>query len=155
MWFKKLTGFTEKSPAQVRANMKIKGNQLSSKINGKTYTYGRLETPSLKELRSRSSLISPSFKGRLVLSELVADVSELHKQENNSGCLVQAASQFNLLEMVAPSVSPEAGVDIYVMLLLCQRSYRNLICKFNLIKYAPPSSYTHPNLKGLALFNFG
>ena len=113
MWFKKLTGFTEESPAQVRANITITDNQLSSKINGKTYTFGHLETPSLKELRSRSNRISPSFKGQLVLSELVADVSELHEQETNSGCLVQAASQFNLLEMVAPSVSPEAGVDIY------------------------------------------
>ncbi len=37
----------------------------------------------------------------------------LHKDPRNAGALFQAASQFNLLEMVGPRVTPERGVGIY------------------------------------------
>jgi hypothetical protein len=37
----------------------------------------------------------------------------LHTNESNAGSLFQVASQFNLLEMVDPSVTPEIGVGIY------------------------------------------
>ena len=43
----------------------------------------------------------------------MADVQALHIDPANAGALFQVASQFNLLEMVSPGVSPEAGVDGY------------------------------------------
>ena len=44
---------------------------------------------------------------------MVADVQALHAETANAGALFQVASQFNLLEMVSPSVTPERGVGIY------------------------------------------
>jgi hypothetical protein len=49
----------------------------------------------------------------LNVQEVVANVQDLHKDESNAGALFQVASQFNLLEMVSPSVTPERGVGIY------------------------------------------
>ncbi|MEZ4888438.1 MAG: hypothetical protein R3E32_27165 [Chitinophagales bacterium] len=112
MWFNDLTGFQEESPEQVRANLQVSGNSLTSKVNGKTYVCGRLETPTLAELREKVKSCSVP-KGVLTLKEVVGNVQVLHIDSANAGAMFQAASQFNLLEMVSPSVSPEAGVGIY------------------------------------------
>ena len=53
MWFETLTGFQEASPEQVRANIVLSGQTMTSRVNGKTMAYGRLETPTLAELRTR------------------------------------------------------------------------------------------------------
>src|SRR5258705_8800093 len=37
----------------------------------------------------------------------------MHQVPENAGALFQVASQFNLLEMVSPTVSPEQGVTRY------------------------------------------
>lgn len=47
------------------------------------------------------------------MREHVADVQKLHADPDNEGALFQVASQFNLLEMVSPTVTPEQGVGIY------------------------------------------
>jgi len=49
----------------------------------------------------------------LRVSEVVADIQELHAIRTNSGALFQVASQFNLLEMVSPDMTPEQGIGIY------------------------------------------
>ena len=51
--------------------------------------------------------------GKISVREVVANVQHLHTNESNAGSLFQVASQFNLLEMVSPSVTPERGVGIY------------------------------------------
>jgi len=51
--------------------------------------------------------------GSLSMSEVVADVRELHLDPANEGALFQVASQFNTLEMVSPSITPEDGIDRY------------------------------------------
>ncbi len=51
MWFEELTGFVEESPEQVRANITVDGNWLTSNVNGRRLCCGNLETPSLVELR--------------------------------------------------------------------------------------------------------
>ena len=38
----------------------------------------------------------------------------MHQAPECAGALIQVASQFNVLEMTGPSVSPEEGVTIYV-----------------------------------------
>jgi hypothetical protein len=111
-WFDKLTGFHEASPEQVRQHITVTGELLKSQVNGKVFTCGRLETPTLAELRERVSS-SPIYMGKLSVRELVADVQQLHLDEANAGSLFQVASQFNLLEMASPEVTPESGVGIY------------------------------------------
>ena len=44
---------------------------------------------------------------------MVGNVREFHCLQENSNALFQAASQFNLLEMVSPEIIPEKGVGIY------------------------------------------
>ncbi|HKX27625.1 MAG TPA: hypothetical protein VJ302_08030 [Blastocatellia bacterium] len=112
MWFEELTGFAEKSPPQVRTNIIVEGNALNSLVNGKVLVCGELETPSLAELRARvRSSKYPVGPGSV--REVVADVQHLHTDESNAGSLFQVASQFNLLEMVSPGITPEQGVGIY------------------------------------------
>ncbi|SEH08748.1 hypothetical protein [Candidatus Venteria ishoeyi] len=112
MWFKVLTGFQEESPTQVRKNLSVTGEILKSHINDKEYSCGLLETPSLAELRERVAHNEDQTK-KISVREVVADVQQLHIESANAGSLFQVASQFNLLEMVSPNVTPEQGVSDY------------------------------------------
>ena len=112
MWFETLTGFPEESPQQVRENITVDGQALISHVNGKVLAYGQLETPTLAELRERI-LAGGHKSGKISVREVVADVQHLHTNVSNAGALFQVASQFNLLEMASPSVTPERGVGIY------------------------------------------
>ena len=112
MWFETLTGFAETSPQQVRENITVTGNIMQSRVNERALVCGELETPSLGELRERARS-SRHASGDLSVGEVVADVRRLHADEANAGTLFQVASQFNLLEMVSPDVTPERGVGIY------------------------------------------
>ena len=110
-WFQRLTGIDEESPSQVRDQLTVDGNCLVCP-SGKRIAFGRLETARLSELRRTVAAmeIQPS---RSTLREVVADVRVLHTDAANAGALFQVASQFNLLEMTGPSVTPERGVGIY------------------------------------------
>ena len=110
-WFEKLMGFEEVSPENVRTHIEIEGEKLISKANGKSYRFGTLELPSLRDLQRKINL--RDFKGKISLSETVGNVGRLHCAPENNGAVFQAASQFNLLEMVHPTVTPEKGVGIY------------------------------------------
>jgi len=112
MWFEKLTGFQERSPDYVRRNLEVNGTQLKSKVNGKSYQFGFLEIPTLATLRARAPAFE-KYKGNVKVSEVVGDVQKMHVNPDNKNALFQAASQFNLLEMVGPDVSPLEGVGIY------------------------------------------
>ena len=111
MWFETLTGFPEESPQQVHANITVDGHTLSSRVNEETLICGDLETPSLAELRNRVQL--SRHIGKTSVRETVANVQHLHTDERNADSLFQVASQFNLLEMTSPNVTPERGVGIY------------------------------------------
>jgi len=114
MWFEKLTGFPEESPEQVRQMLRLSGEHLVSQKNGKRFRCGTLETPNLTKLRTESEKVArPNRNGRLRVEEVVADVQDLHADIANAGALFQVASQFNLLEMINPKMTPEHGVDIY------------------------------------------
>jgi len=112
MWFEELTGFREESPEQVRSNLTLEGTRLTSRINGRTLECGTLEIPSLAELRERARAGNEA-SGRTRARELIGDVRELHRDPANAGALFQVASQFNLLEMIGPEVTPEEGVGRY------------------------------------------
>ena len=112
MWFEALTGFAEQSSQQVRANISFERNSLKSRANGKSFSCGELETPSLAELRDRVQ--SSGYQvGKISVHEVIANVQHLHADKSNSGSLFQVASQFNLLEMGSPRMTLEDGVDIY------------------------------------------
>lgn len=110
-WFERLTGFAEVSPAQVRDKLRVEGSRLISSVNQRQWRCGELSLPRLDELRSLEWYQVAGSK--LHVREQVADVQALHAQPDNAGALFQVASQFNLLEMVSPNVSPERGVGIY------------------------------------------
>ncbi len=112
MWFEKLTGFRESTPDQVRSQIVVDGEKMTSQANGREMHCGRLEIPSLDELRSQLPEMERNTH-RLQIEEVVADVQQLHMDPANANALFQVASQYNLLEMVSPTVTPEVGVGIY------------------------------------------
>ena len=84
---------------------------MTSQANGRRMRPGRFELPSLAELRKRRE---PYWTGQgLRFDQIVADVQSLTAQPGSAGAVFQVASQFNMLEMVSPDVTPERGVDGY------------------------------------------
>jgi hypothetical protein len=116
-WFESLTGISEQSAEHVRSQLALFGTEVMSPENGRKIECGTLLTPSLAELREETPQAPPlagfSSRSPLPLREVVADVQDLHVDPDNQGAMFQVASQFNLLEMAAPSVTPEEGVGIY------------------------------------------
>ena len=112
MWFKKLTGFEDTNYKDVQSKIRVNGNRLESLVNGKSYQYGKLEVLSLQKIKE-VSLPREVYKGTLKVTQIIGDTKNLHNDEENKNAMFQAASQFNLLEMVGPHVSPENGVDCY------------------------------------------
>lgn len=110
MWFEELMGFREENPEQVRERLELNGTTLRSRVNGARVDCGRLEIPSLALLRR---LDRDGSGGGGAVREVIGEVGAMHRDAANAGALFQAASQFNLLEMVSPNVTPEKGVGCY------------------------------------------
>lgn len=111
-WFERLTGFREAGYQATREQLEVSGDTLRSKVNGRSYGIGTLEVIDLAELRSRGRG-QPTSPGRLKVSTVSGDVRHMHRAPELRGALFQVASQFNLLEMVSPEITPEHGVTIY------------------------------------------
>jgi hypothetical protein len=111
-WFERITGFRETDYDDTRAKLVVEGSRLRSLINGKSYGIGRLELAPLQALRERGRVAGGS-NGRLKVKVVTGDARKLHQSSEYSGALFQVASQFNLLEMVSPTVTPEQGVTRY------------------------------------------
>lgn len=113
-WFEDLTGISEKSPEHVVSSLDLRGERLTSRANGRSWRVGRLETPSLGELRQRVAELDGASSGNAPrLSEHVGNVRDLHADPDNAGAMFQVASQFNLLEMMRPEILPEHGIGGY------------------------------------------
>jgi hypothetical protein len=111
-WFEQLTGFRELDYESTRSNFAVEGSRLQSLINGRSFAIGEFELASLHSLRERAqSAGAPG--GRLKVSLVTGDVRELKKRPEYSGALFQVASQFNMLEMTSPEITPEHGVTRY------------------------------------------
>lgn len=109
MWFHELTGLRQDDPETVRRHLRVEGESLVSEVTGRRLYPGRLSVPSLAELRAR-----PADRGAsTTLREQVADARALHADPANAGAVFQVASQFNLLEMICPDVTPEQGIARY------------------------------------------
>lgn len=111
-WFEKLTGFREAGYDETRARLEIAGTRLRSRVNGESYETGALELVSLQTLRERAEA-GGHLPGRIRTSVVTGDVRRMHRSPETAGALFQVASQFNLLEMVSPDVTPEHGVTRY------------------------------------------
>jgi hypothetical protein len=111
-WFEMLTGFREAGYDDTRAKLKVEDGQLKSLVNGKSYRIGELELVSLQALRERVASAG-ALPGSLKVSVVTGDVRHMHQSPENAGALFQVASQFNLLEMIGPEVTPEQGVTRY------------------------------------------
>ncbi|MBL8892503.1 MAG: dual specificity protein phosphatase family protein [Planctomycetaceae bacterium] len=112
-WFERLFGFTESDRNVVYNELEIEGNTLRSKQRGTEWTCGKLEIRSLADLRRQHHRLTRTTGSRIKVSEVVGDAKAFHADSANAGALFQVASQFNLLEMVSPSVTPEQGITIY------------------------------------------
>lgn len=111
-WFERLTGFREQSYDATRSQLRVHGHELCSLANGKRYGIGSVELVSLAELRSRATH-GGGLPGQLRVGIVQGDVRKLHQAPAHAGALFQVASQFNLLEMTSPEVTPEHGVTRY------------------------------------------
>lgn len=111
-WFERLFGFREGDYEATRQRLAVEGNTLRSRVNARAYGIGELELVSLQTLRDRIR-DSSGMPGKLRVSIVRGDVRQMHQEAQNAGALFQVASQFNLLEMVGPDVTPEQGVTRY------------------------------------------
>ncbi|MDT3678951.1 MAG: hypothetical protein ROZ64_08990 [Burkholderiaceae bacterium] len=112
-WFQRLTGFRELAYDETRARLEVRDGRLFSRVNDASYGIGDFAMRSLAELREEALAQAPSLRGRLSVSNVCGDVRRMHHEHAHDGALFQVASQFNALEMVGPSVSPEDGVTRY------------------------------------------
>lgn len=113
-WFESVTGFRELAYEETQAKLWVESGRLCSKHSANRYAVGTLETPTLADLRrcvAGSNLREGDPRTRVGL--IVGDARKLHSEPQYRGAVFQVASQFNLLEMVGPSVTPEHGVAGY------------------------------------------
>jgi hypothetical protein len=111
VWFERLTGFSESDAGGVLARIREDGPYLESAANGRRMRRGEFSMPSLAQLRQWRDR-APRH-GATTVAEVVADVRDLHADPAAAGATFQVASQFNMLEMTSPRVTPEDGVDRY------------------------------------------
>jgi len=111
-WFQRLTGFPEADYDETKRRLVVRDGRLFSDVSAASCLIGHLELVALQELRRRAESVHVTAV-RPQYSETAADVAQLHRRAEYAGALFQVASQFNLLEMTDPSVTPEDGVTRY------------------------------------------
>ena len=120
-WFSDLTGFEEPTHhphTTIHTHIKLTGDGTStaklSFPNGQERQAGRLDLMSLSQLRALTGDLSAGRGQRSTLRERVGDVGQLHSEPTSHNALFQVASQFNLLEMISPNITPERGITGYI-----------------------------------------
>jgi hypothetical protein len=115
-WFEQLTGFSEADYVGTQARLAIEGDTLlclpANSDTTHRYQVGQLLMPTLANLRQQTASLQLLRKPNRI-REWVGDVQQLHLDPNNQDAVFQVASQFNLLEMVSPFVTPLEGVARY------------------------------------------
>lgn len=111
-WFDRITGFREIGYEDTRSKLAVQGQYLHSLVNHQRYAIGELKLISLRDMRELARQ-STGDSGRLDVECVSGDIRKLHQQKQYAGALFQVASQFNMLEMVGPNVTPEHGVTRY------------------------------------------
>ena len=111
-WFSRLTGFNEGPYSTTKELLNVDGSTLRAKVNGRSFCIGQFEMTSLADLRLRVAQ-GKGASGSTRVGIVTGDVRKMHQLPEYAGALFQVASQFNALEMVGPSVTPEDGVTRY------------------------------------------
>jgi len=113
-WFRNLFGFDEMGYRETRGQFKVRDGTMSCEANGAEFFVGPFEVLSLGELRSRleHSLSGADHDalGPLTFQHIVGDAKELHAKRCNAHSVFQVASQFNCLEMMDSSLTPQDGI---------------------------------------------
>ena len=112
-WFEQITGFAERDYETTQSLLRVDGEHLISSHSARRWGIGRFETSSLAKLREEVGSISHGEGRRTTFRVMTGDAHALHCDPGNARALFQVASQFNALEMVAPTVTPEHGVSRY------------------------------------------
>ena len=116
-WFENITGFKEENYQDTRKQLEMVDGVLRSTVNGRCYRVGDLELASLHTLRERiaagTQRLSAALPGQLTVRIVRGDVRAMHCAPEYRHALFQVASQFNLLEMPGPGITPEHGVTDY------------------------------------------
>ena len=112
MWFRDTFGFDEADRATVLSQIVEDGPYIVARPTGRRMRRGTLEVVSLAELRGSAAALD-AWDTPTTLSEVFGDVRELHVDPDSAGATFQVASQVNLLEMMSPHVTPDAGIDDY------------------------------------------
>mmetsp|Transcript_64945 Transcript_64945/g.190000 ORF Transcript_64945/g.190000 Transcript_64945/m.190000 type:complete len:441 (-) Transcript_64945:67-1389(-) len=120
-WFSQLFGFSEAGGyAETKRWLRVVEAQqpggaqsLESLATGERFGCGHFITPTLAELRELGRNVR--LPGKLRVTNELGDVGAKHAMRENRHAVFQAASQFNCLEFVGPSVRPEDGVACYAM----------------------------------------
>ncbi len=111
-WFTDLTGLIDDAPELVRSSYDFRNGTLIARHGPERLQAGQLATPSLADLRAQTAdLIGAG--GALTACQIVGEAGALHAEPSNAGALFQVASQFNLLEMISPDVTPDDGISRY------------------------------------------
>lgn len=109
-WFERITGFPEGEYTDTQRRLAVEGDELVSLVNGARAGVGELSLPTLAQLRERGQLARGR---RSTIATLVGDARALHSEPEFAGATFQVASQFNVLEMTGPFITPEHGVTRY------------------------------------------
>lgn len=110
-WFERLTGLADDRPETVHGSLWMDGTSLVSGETGRRMIAGTLDIPTLAQLRAKT--VPYPMDEPLAFQECLADVRSLHADPDNAQAVFQVASQFNLLEMISPAVTPENGIAQY------------------------------------------
>jgi hypothetical protein len=123
MGTKRLLGFSDSRVGyeKTKQNLEFNGASVCSLVNGQSFDIGEFELLTLTELRARVSAIQSEgtderfgSPNRVVHNRPEQEnVQDYMKDPDYNHALFQVASQFNLLEMASPHMTPEDGVDVY------------------------------------------
>lgn len=113
-WFRQLFGFAEHAYAETQQRFRADGDKLHVDAQPpRSFHIGTLAMPSLAHLRRQVEALDLPSGARLAVDTVRADAHALHAWPQAHGALIQVASQFNLLEMPGPGVTPEDGITDY------------------------------------------
>ena len=110
-WFERITGFKEADYDTTQSRLSVQDGCLVSTHSPERWSVGQLETPTLANLAYLGSFEDPCAEPASFRC-IAGDARALH-QTAPAGAMFQVASQFNLLEMVGPDITPEYGVTRY------------------------------------------
>ena len=111
-WFEKITGTLESTYDLTQSELMAKDGFLYSSGRCTGYRVGSFESMSLGDIRKKIPFSALS-REKSTVRVVQGDIKDFHSRREHNMSLFQVASQFNCLEMINPSITPEHGVTRY------------------------------------------